>query len=114
MLGGNLNNSAGGQAVVNVYRAENEELTTWKYLGVLFDYPGQGEEHRMPTVLSAGEPLGSDRRQGQPVEYFVGDLNGNHEIHADTWRARRHGTRATTTRRTASRIHKTKQFSGVG
>src|SRR5439155_10791001 len=39
VLGGNLNASKGGQAVVNVYRAENEELTKWRYEGVLFQHP---------------------------------------------------------------------------
>lgn len=39
VCGGNLNHAKGGEAVVLLYRAENDELTQWKYLGVLFKHP---------------------------------------------------------------------------
>jgi len=39
VLGGSLNESKGGQAVVNITKAENAELTKWKYRGVLFQLP---------------------------------------------------------------------------
>ena len=39
VLGGSLNQSKGGQAVVNIYEAENAGLTKWKYRGVLFRLP---------------------------------------------------------------------------
>ena len=40
VLGGNLNQAKGGEAVVNIYEAENADLTQWKYRGVLFQIPG--------------------------------------------------------------------------
>src|SRR5205085_863708 len=39
VAGGNLNGTKGGQAVVNIYEAENSNLTQWKYRGVLFEIP---------------------------------------------------------------------------
>jgi len=39
VCGGNLNRGQGGQAVVNLYEAENGELTQWNYRGVLFTHP---------------------------------------------------------------------------
>src|SRR5581483_5251534 len=35
VTGGNLNETKGGEAVVNIYEAENPDLTQWKYRGVL-------------------------------------------------------------------------------
>jgi sucrose-6-phosphate hydrolase SacC (GH32 family) len=76
VLGGNLNGSQGGEGVVNVYRAENEALTEWSYLGVLFRHPD-------PEVKNVECPLffPLDGRwvlivsQGRPVDWFVGDLD---------------------------------------
>lgn len=39
VLGGNLNQRKGGQAVVLLYEAENPQLTEWKFRGVLFTHP---------------------------------------------------------------------------
>ena len=38
VLGGNLNDSKGGEATVALYRAENPELTQWTYLGIVFQH----------------------------------------------------------------------------
>lgn len=76
VLGGNLNERKGGQAVVNLYRARNEGLTKWEYLGVLFQHPD-------PKVVNIECPnfFELDNRwvlvvsPHGPVEYFVGDFD---------------------------------------
>jgi len=75
VTGGNLNASKGGQAVVNVYRAENEELTEWKYLGVLFQHPDANVKSiECPNFFKLGEKWVLIVSQGQPVQYFIGRL----------------------------------------
>jgi sucrose-6-phosphate hydrolase SacC (GH32 family) len=77
VLGGNLNNNQGGAAVVNVYRAENGALTRWKYLGVLFRHPDRAVKNiECPNFFKLGEKWVLIVSQGQPVQYFVGDLDG--------------------------------------
>jgi beta-fructofuranosidase len=72
VAGGNLNGNKGGQAVVNVYRAENEELT-----GVLFRHPDAGVRNiECPNFFRLGDKWVLIVSQGQPVQYFVGRLNG--------------------------------------
>src|SRR6516225_3335386 len=39
VTGGNLNQAKGGQAVVNIYQAQNAELTQWTYRGIMFQHP---------------------------------------------------------------------------
>ena len=76
VCGGNLNGSAGGKAVVNVYRAENEELTKWKYLGVLFQHPDASVKNiECPLFFKLGAKWVLIISQGTPVEYFTGDLD---------------------------------------
>jgi beta-fructofuranosidase len=73
VCGGNLNRAKGGEAVVTLYRAENDELSQWKYLGVLFKHPDASVkniecpnffklDHRWVLIIS---PHGL-------VEYFTG------------------------------------------
>ena len=76
ILGGNLNKRQGGQAVVNLYRAENGLLTRWTHLGVLFTHPSpQVVNIECPNLFRFG------RRwvlvvspHGRP-EYFIGSFN---------------------------------------
>jgi beta-fructofuranosidase len=76
VLGGNLNNNAGGQAIVGVYRAENKELTRWKYQGVLFQHPDANIKNiECPLFFRLGNRWVLIISQGQPVQYFVGDLD---------------------------------------
>jgi beta-fructofuranosidase len=78
VAGGNLNANKGGQAVVNVYCAENEELTQWKYLGVLFQHPDASVKNiECPNFFKLGEKWVLIVSQGQPVQYFVGTLDGS-------------------------------------
>jgi sucrose-6-phosphate hydrolase SacC (GH32 family) len=77
VCGGNLNHGKGGQGVVNLYKAENKELTKWKYLDVLFTHPN-------PKVVNVECPnffeldgkwvlIVSPHRK---VDYFVGNFDG--------------------------------------
>jgi beta-fructofuranosidase len=76
VCGGNLNANKGGQAVVNVYRAENDELTEWKYLGVLFQHPDKEVKNiECPLFFPLGGKWVLITSQGRPVQYFVGDLD---------------------------------------
>jgi sucrose-6-phosphate hydrolase SacC (GH32 family) len=76
VLGGNLNANKGGEAVVNVYRAEIDDLTQWQYLGVLFRHPDPGVKNiECPNFFPLGDRWVLIVSQGQPVQYFVGDLD---------------------------------------
>jgi beta-fructofuranosidase len=76
VCGGNLNGSKGGQAVVNVYRAENGDLTRWKYLGVLFRHPDAAVRNiECPLFFPLDGRWVLIVSQGRPVQYFVGDLD---------------------------------------
>jgi beta-fructofuranosidase len=78
VCGGNLNDSKGGEAVVNVYRAENPELTTWKYLGVLFKHPDRDVRNiECPLFFPLGNSWVLIVSQGRPVQYFVGALDAS-------------------------------------
>jgi beta-fructofuranosidase len=76
VLGGNLNGSKGGEAVVNVYRAEKDDLTGWKYLGVLFKHPDHEVRNiECPLFFPLGGRWVLVVSQGRPVHWFVGDLD---------------------------------------
>jgi beta-fructofuranosidase len=76
VCGGNLNDNRGGQAVVNVYRAENDDLTEWKYLGVLFQHPDKDVKNiECPLFFPLDGKWVLIVSQGRPVQYFVGDLD---------------------------------------
>ncbi len=76
VLGGNLNASKGGEAVVNVYRAEKDDLTEWKYLGVLFRHPDKGVANvECPLFFPLGKKWVLVTSQGRPVHWFAGRLD---------------------------------------
>ncbi len=76
VCGGNLNDNKGGQAVVNVYRAENDDLTQWKYLGVLFTHPDKEVRNiECPLFFPLDGKWVLIVSQGRPVQYFVGELD---------------------------------------
>jgi sucrose-6-phosphate hydrolase SacC (GH32 family) len=85
VLGGNLNASAGGQATVTVYRAENEDRTRWEYLGVLFTHPdAEVRNIECPNFFRLGTRWMLITSQGQPVHYFLGQLDGEQmRFHAE-------------------------------
>ncbi len=76
VTGGNLNQARGGQAVVNIYQAENAELTQWSYRGVLFQHPDpEVRTAECPNFFRLGaqwvllvSPYGK-------VQYFTGDFD---------------------------------------
>ena len=76
VTGGNLNEAKGGQAVVNIYEAQNPDLTQWKYSGVLFQIPDtRARTAECPNFFKLGarwvlfvSPYGK-------VQYFVGDFD---------------------------------------
>ena len=81
VLGGNLNASKGGQGVVVAYEAENQELTRWKYRGVLFQHPSADVRNvECPLFV----PIDDKGRwllvtsQGRPVHGFIGRLDETH------------------------------------
>ncbi len=56
VLGGNLNDRKGGEAVTPLYRAENAELSQWKFLGILFKNPDKNiPNHECPNFFSLGD-----------------------------------------------------------
>jgi beta-fructofuranosidase len=76
VLGGNLNQRQGGKAVVNLYRAESNDLTRWRYLGVLFTHPDTNVVNiECPNFFRLGERWVLVVSPHGPVEYFVGDLD---------------------------------------
>ncbi len=76
VLGGNLNASKGGQAVVLVYRAEDAELTRWAYRGVLFTHPDKAVKNiECPLFFKLRDKWVLIVSPHGPVEYFVGTLD---------------------------------------
>lgn len=76
VVGGNLNASQGGQGVVNVYRAEDDSLAKWKYLGVLFQHPDANVKNiECPLFFQVGTKWVLIVSPHRSPEWFVGDLN---------------------------------------
>ncbi len=76
VLGGNLNANKGGQGVVNVYVAEDDDLTRWKYQGVLFTHPDKAVANvECPLFFPLGGKWVLITSQGRPVHWFVGTLD---------------------------------------
>jgi beta-fructofuranosidase len=77
VLGGSLNESKGGQAVVNIYEAENAELTKWKYRGVLFQLPDAGARTaECPNFFKLGDEWVLFVSPYGKVQYFIGEFDG--------------------------------------
>jgi len=76
VLGGSLNESKGGQAVVNIYEAENAGLTKWKYRGVLFQLPdAEARTSECPNFFKLGDEWVLFVSPYGKVQYFVGDFD---------------------------------------
>lgn len=76
VAGGNLNETRGGQAVVNIYEAQNPGLTQWKYRGVMFQLPDAGAPTtECPNFFKLGEHWVLFASPYGHVQYFVGDFN---------------------------------------
>lgn len=73
VLGGSLNESKGGQAVVNIYEAENAELTKWEYRGVLFQLPdAEARTAECPNFFKLGDEWVLFVSPYGKVQYYVG------------------------------------------
>jgi beta-fructofuranosidase len=76
VLGGSLNQSKGGQAVVNIYEAENAGLTRWKYRGVLFRLPdAEARTAECPNFFKLGDEWVLFVSPYGRVQYFIGDFD---------------------------------------
>ncbi len=76
VLGGNLNATRGGRAVVNLYRAENDELTEWRYLGVLFEHPDPKVVNiECPNFFRLGNKCVLVVSPHGSVQHFVGSFD---------------------------------------
>jgi beta-fructofuranosidase len=76
VLGGNLNQAKGGEAVVNIYEAENPGLTEWKYRGILFQIPGaQARTAECPNFFKLGDRWVLFVSPYGKVQYFVGNFD---------------------------------------
>jgi beta-fructofuranosidase len=76
VLGGSLNESKGGQAVVNIYEGENAELTKWKYRGVLFQHPDANvRTSECPNFFQLGNQWVLFVSPYGKVQYFIGDFD---------------------------------------
>ncbi len=76
VTGGNLNRANGGQAVVNIYEAENAALTQWKYRGVLFqDTDQEARTAECPNFFKLGDQWVLFFSPFGKVQYFVGDFD---------------------------------------
>jgi beta-fructofuranosidase len=75
VAGGNLNEAKGGEAVVNIYEAQNPALTQWKYRGVLFHLPPEARTAECPNFFQIGDRWVLFVSPYGKVEYFVGDFD---------------------------------------
>lgn len=76
VTGGNLNEAKGGEAVVNIYEAENPALTRWKYRGVLFTLPdARARTAECPNFFKLGDHWVLFVSPYGRVNYFVGDFD---------------------------------------
>jgi beta-fructofuranosidase len=76
VCGGNLNQNKGGQAVVNIYEAQNPSLTQWVYRGVLFQHPDADiRDIECPNFFQVGRHWVLIVSPSNPVQWFVGDFD---------------------------------------
>jgi beta-fructofuranosidase len=74
VLGGHL--AKKGEAVVNIYEAENPELTKWEYRGVLFQLPDmKAGSAECPNFFKLGNRWVLFVSPYGKVQYFVGDFD---------------------------------------
>jgi sucrose-6-phosphate hydrolase SacC (GH32 family) len=76
VCGGNLDVDGRARGAVQVYRAENAELTKWRWLGPLFVHPDANVgDVECPIFFSIGGRWALITSQGRPVDWFVGGLD---------------------------------------
>jgi len=78
VLGGKLSEKDGGDAVVLVYEAEGEELTRWRYGGVLFRHPDKGLRNiECPNFTRVGDRYLLMFSPYGPLEWYVGEFDAD-------------------------------------
>jgi beta-fructofuranosidase len=76
VTGGNLNQARGGQAIVNIYQAQNDDLTQWTYRGVLFQHPdADARTVECPNFFRLGTQWVLLLSPYGRVQYFIGDFD---------------------------------------
>lgn len=76
VTGGNLNEAKGGQATVNIYEAQNPELTQWKYRGILFTLPeARSRTAECPNFFKLGKHWVLFVSPYGKVNYYIGDFD---------------------------------------
>ena len=76
VLGGSLNRSQGGQAVVTIYEAEDPALMKWKYRGVMFQHPDpDARTAECPNFFKLGDQWVLLVSPYGKVQYFVGNFD---------------------------------------
>jgi sucrose-6-phosphate hydrolase SacC (GH32 family) len=76
VTGGNLNAARGGEAVVNIYEAENPGFTKWTYRGVLFKIPDpRAGTAECPNFFKLGNRWVLFVSPYGRVQYYVGDFD---------------------------------------
>jgi len=76
VIGGNLNEARGGQAVVNLYEARNPALTEWRYRGVLFQLPeADARTAECPNFFKLGDRWVLITSPYNRPEFFIGDFD---------------------------------------
>ena len=76
VLGGSLNESRGGQAVVLLYEAVDSGLTEWTYRGVLFQHPdAEVRTAECPNFFKLGKEWVLLVSPYGKVQYFVGSFD---------------------------------------
>jgi len=64
------------EAAVNIYEAENSELTQWKYRGVMFQHPDAGAPTvECPNFFKLGDQWVLFVSPYGQVQYFIGDFD---------------------------------------
>jgi len=74
VTGGHLEKK--GDASVNIYEAENPELTKWKYRGVMFEIP-EAPTAECPNFFKLGDQWVLFVSPYGKVQYFIGDFDTN-------------------------------------
>lgn len=88
VLGGKLDQTQGGHAVVTLYEAEDEELTHWRYRGILFRHPNKKlRSLECPNFFRLGDKWMLVVSPYGPVEYFIGTF----DLEALTFRSESRG-----------------------
>jgi beta-fructofuranosidase len=85
VCGGNLNHGQGGKAVVNLYEAQDRDLTRWQYLGVLFTHPDPKVPNiECPNFFKLGDRWVLIVSPHRKVDYFIGAFDpASHTFQAE-------------------------------